>query len=293
MRYYIFIIVVFTTILFACQNKQKPENKTDYQTIKEEIKIAEKQPKIKRTDTLFLNLSPNMTKEEFKEAIDQENGKRLKKNKFSVFIDNQIIEFDIYNYNKSITLGYSQYFSQNDLDNNIHKRLFKNIFSIYDEKYKYHNYADFPLDLNYDSFTKTYYYHNSDNDNKQSQIKDLNQYGFPQTNYAVLNNSYKAIVIGYSIKKNKMLELLNSSPVPIRNGFDDKSNEPMQIREIKPNEIKKFKFILTINYFHLKDYDSIRNIVTTDYEKAINGFEKQLEENDKKIEKLKNNKSEL
>lgn len=274
-------------IFFACQESRKPEKIIEVQPEKNKTNVI-------RTDTLFLNLSPNMTEIEFDEAIMTENEKRLINGKFHLSLNYEILDFSVSQNNKSIELYYSKFFSRNELKNNSHQKLFNELISIFNKKYDYHNYADFPNHLNYDNFTKTYLYYNPEKSEDNSNLKRLTEYGFDKTNYAVFNDSLKTIVIGFSTKKNNMMELLNTSRVPIRNGFkNDNESQSIESKKTEYDDIKMFEYNITIDYFLTKDFDSIKNIIEIDYEKFMSSFKTEMEKNEKNMNKIEKNKSEL
>lgn len=111
-------------IFFACKKSREKENIVEIEP--KEIPSA----KIIRKDTLFLSLSPNMTKTEFDKAIMNENGKRLTNGKFQISPNYQVLDFSVYQKNKAIELFYSQFFSINELNNNSHQKLFNELFLI-------------------------------------------------------------------------------------------------------------------------------------------------------------------
>lgn len=274
-------------IFFACKESKKTERIVEIQT--EENPSSE----IIRKDTLFLSFSPNMTENEFKKAKNKENEKRLNNGKFQILLKDEVLDFSVYQKNKAIELHYSKFFSINELKNNYHLKLFNELFSVFSKKYDYHNHSDFNNPIKFENFTKTYLYYNLEN-REDTLRKSLTEYGFNKTNYAVFSDSLKTIVIGFSTKKNKMMELLNTSKRPIRNGFkNDNESKPIKREKIEYDDIEMFDFSLSIDYFLTKDFDSIKNVMATDYNKFTNSLKSEIEKSERNRKKIKKNKSEL
>lgn len=91
-----------------------------------------------------------------------------------------------------------------------------------------------------------------------------------------------------------MMELLNTSTVPIRNGFkNDNDSKPIKREKIEYDDIKMFDFSITIDYFLTKDFDSIKNIIEADYIKFVDSRKLEMQKNEKYMKKININKSEL
>jgi hypothetical protein len=288
MRKHQFIIIGFVMIFFACKENRKKEiiveTEPQKQILTENI----------RSDSLFLSLSPNMSKNEFNEAKLIENGKRLTNGKFQISLNDQVLDFNVYQNNKAIELYYSHSFSKNELNNNSHQKLFNQLFSIFSKKYDYHNYADFSNYLTYENFTKTHLYYNPEKKEENTPMRRLTDYGFENTNYAVFNDSLKTVVIGFSTKKNEMMEMLNTSTIPIKNGFkNDNNSQPIKSDKIKYDDIRMFDFNITINYYLTKDFDKIKKSIETEFTNFADSLKLVMQRNKKNMNIIKKNKSEL
>lgn len=254
----ILIILIVTLVLASCsETKNKKEGNSSSQEVQKTSLN-----KIEHKDSVFLNLSPKMTNDEFENALNQQPELNLKDKKFQIIIGEQTLNFRIIKNQNAISL---KYYSKNLLrveKNTVPiKKYYNNLISIFKKKYKPYEIHNFRNKSNFEHFTKEYL---KNKNNDSLLLQNLVKYNFDKVNYSMFRDSVKTIMIGHSFEHNFFSSLVNKS---------------------KGNNSEIFNHTIQIDYFLTKGFDSIERDILLDYNKYVLGVN-----NDKLLrEKIKEN----
>ncbi len=242
------------------------KNKKEHNaTIQEEQNLS--LGKIDRKDSVYLNLSPNMTNTEFENAIRNQPVSNIKDKNFQILTGLKVLNFEILKNQNAVSLKYySEGVSKKEKNSIPIEKYYDDLISIFRKKYERYELGDFTNESSFQYFTKEYL---KNKKNDSLILQNLIKYDFDKNNYVIFKDSVKTIMIGHSFEHNLFSSLVKKS-----NG----------------NILEIYNHTIEIDYFLTKDFDSLKIDILTDYKKHVLEVEK-----DKLLRKeiKENNKNQL
>lgn len=230
---------------------------------------------------IFIGLSPKMSDEAFDLGIDKLNTEnKLVNNKFPLKFGEELISFDIFKKDNSITLAYSTQESKTfeNISYQISDKYLKKynhkkevLFKIFDSKYKLHK-IQIPNNIN------------------------LTNYGLQKNSYKLYQDDEKSILVGYTIigeRYPSQQELEYEKQISKKNTDEHPLENLGEFTSPKSNNYAVFGIEMEINYFH---NDKMENLLMYMLKESntINNLKKESEKKESETEiNAKNNIHEL
>ncbi|AIZ42366.1 hypothetical protein [Cellulophaga baltica] len=246
MKKEISVIILFIVLVSCSEAKNKKEYNA---TIQEEQNLSLE--KIDRKDSVFLNLSPNMTNAEFENAVQNQTVSNVKDKNFQILIEQKVLNFKILKSQNAISLKYySEGVSKDEKSTTPIEKYYDELISIFRKKYERYELGDFTNKSSFQYFTKEYL---KNKKNDSLILQNLIKYDFDKNNYVMFKDSVKTIMIGHSFEHNLFSSLVKKS---------------------KRNNLEIYNHTIEIDYFLTKNFDSLKIDILTNYQKHVLGVEK-------------------